>query len=178
MNDLSDSEVDPSTYPSSSDTTFESSDSTGCSTSAASALPSVLERLKAPTPSALARKRRVHANTPPVGKKKSTGSRKADPTSITPRQRAREFPREELVESAGKLFCRACREELALKKNIVVSHVKSTKHQQSKDKLKSKILREKDIAVALKAHDEDTHRKGEKLPEEQNVYRVKLLLWL
>ena len=177
MNDLSDSEVDPSTYPSSSETTFESSDSTGCSTSAASALPSVLDRLKAPTPSAVARKRRVHANTPPVGKKKSTGSRKADPTSITPRQRAREFPGEELVESAGKLFCRACHEELALKKNIVVSHVKSAKHQQSKE-LKSKILREKDTAVALKAHDEETHRKGENLPEEQNVYRVKLLLWL
>jgi len=138
MNDLSDSEVDPSTYPSSSET-FESSDSTRCSTSAASALPSILDRLKAPTTSALARKRRVHANTPPVGKKKSTGSRKADPTSITPRQRAREFPGEELVESAAKLFCRACHEELALKKNIVVSHVKSTKHQQSKDKLKSKL---------------------------------------
>jgi len=44
--------------------------------------------------------------------------------------------------------------------------------------LKSKTLREKDIAVALKAHDEETHRKGENLPEEQNVNRVKVVMAL
>lgn len=32
-----------------------------------------------------------------------------------------------------------------------------------------------DIAVALKEHDEETHWKGENLPEEQNVYRVKVM---
>ena len=31
----------------------------------------------------------------------------------------------------------------------MVYHIKSSKHQQSKDKLKSKMLREKDIASAL-----------------------------
>ena len=54
----------------------------------------------------------------------------------------------------------------------------SSKHQQSKDKLKSKMLREKDIASALKAHDKETHRKSETLPEEQNVYRVRVIMAL
>ena len=42
-------------------------------------------------------------------------SRSTDPKSVTPMQRVLEFPKEELTQSAGKLFCNACREELSLK---------------------------------------------------------------
>ena len=69
LQELSDSEV----YPSTSETTLEIN-STGCSCSTGgsggSAPPSILDKLKAPAPFALARKRKVHVNTPPLGKKK------------------------------------------------------------------------------------------------------------
>ena len=45
-------------------------------------------------------------------------------------------------------------------------------------KLKSKMLRGKDIANAFKAHDEETHRNGETLPEEQNIYGVRVCMAL
>ena len=41
--------------------------------------------------------------------------------------------------------------------------------------LKHKELREKSIADALAAHNEDSHLKGETLPASQQVYRVKVL---
>ena len=40
------------------------------------------------------------------------------------------------------------------------------------------MLREKDIASSLKAHDKETHRKGETLPEKQNIYRVRVVMAL
>ena len=84
-----------------------------------------------------------------------------------------EFPGEVLSESAGKLFCKACRENIAVKRSVVQNHIKSRKHTESKEKLKQKEARELDIAEALQAHDAETHRKGETLTIEHNVYRVK-----
>ena len=138
---------------------------------------SFLKRLRAPQPSELSRKRKVHANPPPVGKKRSKQtSRKFDPTSITPSKRVSEYPGEHLVESNRKLFCKACRETLAVKSSVVRNHVKSKKHADSKERVKQKQARERDIAEALRAHDGETHRKDETLPEEQNVYRVKVVI--
>ena len=139
---------------------------------------SLLERLRAPTVSELSRKRRIDANPPPpAGKKRSTQTvRKFDPQSVRPSQRANEFPGEQLVESAGKLFCRACRENVAVKRSVVQNHIKSKKHEESKGKLKKKESRERDIAQALRAHDVETHRKGETLPEKHNVYRAKVVI--
>ena len=137
---------------------------TGCSNSSSCSkshpVISFLERLHAPTVSELSRKRKIDANPPPVGKKCSTQMlRKFDPQSVRPLQWANEFPGEQLVESAGKLFCRACRENVAVKQSVVQNHIKSKKYEESKERLKKKESRERDIAEALRAHDAETHRK-------------------
>ena len=135
---------------------------------------SLLERLKSPPPSSLARKRVIHCN-PPSGKKRSSGARRNDPKSVSPSKRVSEFPGEQLTISASRLFCKACRETISLKRSIIQNHVKSTKHSESKKKLESKVAREGDIAEALKAYDVKMHRKEETLPAEQQVFRVQIL---
>jgi len=80
------------------------------------------------------------------------------------------------VQSGSKLFCQACREDLAVKSSVVKNHVNSKKHKTSKEKHKEKVARERDLAEALRAHDRATHRKGETLPEEHNIYRAKVVM--
>ena len=68
--------------------------------------PSLLGTLRSPRPSDLARKRKIHFN-PPAGRKRSwagTSAGKHDPKTVTPSQRALEFPGEQLTVSGGKLF--------------------------------------------------------------------------
>ena len=137
--------------------------------------------LRSPTLSDLSRKRRIDANPPPLGRKRASGQAlhaKYVPKSITPTQRAREFPDEHLIVSAGKLFCRACRETLCTKRSVVQNHVRSSKHEEGKKKLKMKETREADLALALEKHDHETHRKGETLPEAQKVYRARVVITL
>jgi len=95
----------------------ESNSSTCCSSSS-STESTMLDRLRVPTPSTLARKRKIVVNSvPPKGKKRASGQVfKAPPKGITPSQRASKFPGEQLVVSAGTLFCRACKETLCLKR--------------------------------------------------------------
>ena len=80
----------------------------------------ILNTLKSPAPSQLARKRKIHSN-PPTGVKRRTTTVKTDyePKSVTPTSRAREFPGEYLTASGGNLFCSACREPVSLKKSII-----------------------------------------------------------
>ena len=75
-----------------------------------------------------------------------------------------------------KLFCKACRETLAVKRSVVQCHLKSKKHENSKEQLKKREARERDIADALKVHDSQTHRKGETLPSKQKVYRARVVM--
>lgn len=84
-------------------------------------------------------------------------------------QRVSEFPGEHLRVSLGKLFCNACRETLSLKRSVVQLHVRSKKHEASKENLRNKTSRERDIALALQAHDAQTHRKGESLPANHSL---------
>ena len=88
---------------------------------------SLLDRLRAPALSELSRKRKIHANSaPPVGKKRSTSQvRKFDPQTVKPSQRVSEFPGEHLCVSTERLFCKACRETLAVKRSVVQCHLKS-----------------------------------------------------
>jgi len=51
-----------------------------------------------------------------------------DPKSVSVMQRVNKFPGEMLTNSAGKLFCSVCGEELSLKLSIINSHVESAKH--------------------------------------------------
>ena len=53
--------------------------------------------------------------------------------------------------------------------------LQSAKHKLSKDRLHRKSQTEKDIAEALKTSDYTLNSKGETLPEEQRVYRVKVV---
>ena len=131
---------------------------------------SVLDRLRAPKLSDLSRKRNVAVN-PPRGKRscKSTNVSTAAAT-VTPQQCVTEFSGEQLTVSNGKLFCKACREELNLKKSNVKNHVQSTKHLDSKLQVKQK--HEQDIAQQLQKHNAEVHQRGESLPLDQRVYRV------
>ena len=76
---------------------------------------------------------------------------------------------------ACKLFCKACQETLSDKRSSVKSHIKSVKHVNCKAKLKVKFSREQNLTVYLKKYDESVHPKGETLPTEQRLYRIKVL---
>ena len=93
---------------------------------------SLLPHLRAPRLSDLARKRAVHRNPPPLGKRRSRGRGANEPKSVTPRQRMNEHPGECLTVSNKRLFCRACREELSLVSSVISNHLKSTKHRAGK----------------------------------------------
>ena len=104
-----------------------------------------------------------------VGQLRLTQKASAQPSAM------KEYPDEPFALSQGRLFCNSCREELSVKSSSLRTHVKSAKHQAGKKKLASKEARERDIAHALAAYDEEKHLKGETLPENQQVYRVKIV---
>ena len=61
-----------------------------------------------------------------------------------------EFPNEELVVSdVGRLFCKACRETLCVKRSTISNHIKSTKHVESK---REREIQEREIQQALNMH--------------------------
>ena len=133
----------------------------------------IINSLKSPAPSQLARKRKIHSN-PPTGVKRRTTTVKADyePKSVTPTSRVREFPGEYLTVSGGNLFCSACREPVSLKKSTIKLHLDSQKHKNSKNKLLANKAKQRSIAESLRKYDEECHPKGETLPENVRVYRV------
>ena len=151
----------------------DSSDLEGTAAEDNSSVVSLLDVLKASKLSELNQKRKVLSNR--GGKRRKTSSASSEPKGVTPRQRVREFPGEHLTVSMGKLFCNACREEVSLKSSSVKNHIHSAKHTEGKTRLSKRDAREKDIAVALKAHNAETHLVGEKLPEAQQVFRVKVV---
>ena len=134
----------------------------------------LLSRLRRPTSSELSRKRKIDKN-PPRGKRRSRGLGVSDPKSVTPQQRVAEFTNEKLTVSNNKLFCSACREELSVKCSVVRMHIQSTKHKTSKERLLLNKKTEKDIADALQISDQMVNSKGETLPEDQRVYRIKVV---
>ena len=136
-------------------------------------VPYLLEKLKAPTPSDLARKR-VIAKNPTQASKRSTASVHEEP-KVSPATRVQEFPNEHLTVSKSKLFCSACREPLSVKKIIIQRHISSSKHMKGKEKIKAKEKREGDIAEILGSYDKDVHPVSENLPEAVRVYRYKVV---
>ena len=136
--------------------------------------PSLLDRLKQPTASDLARKRRIPCN-PPTGLKKGKGTVAAEPVKVEAFSRLKEFPDQCLSVVLGKLFCSACRENASLKKSVISLHLKSAKHASGMQRLKSMRKREQDIADLLTKYDNDKHPVGEKLPQNVRVYRIKVL---
>lgn len=154
----------------------EHSSDTGSSSESAEPVKKFCASLRAPKRSELTRKRAVrHVHGTSTKKCKSKPSCSSDPKSVTPSQRVREFPNEELTQSAGKLFCNACREELSLKLSVVKLHIRSSKHRAGKEALAKKEARERDIARALVLYDRQEHPSGHTLPEPQRVFRVKVV---
>ena len=90
------------------------------------AVSSLLEKLRSPTSSTLAQKRKLTKNNPPTGCKKGKGAAAAEPQSITPESRLREFPDEYLRVSSGRLFCCTCREVMSVKKSVIIQHIRPT----------------------------------------------------
>ena len=99
----------------------------------------------------------------------------SDPKGVSPSQRVREFENESLTVSQGHVFCSACREQLSLKRSVVKNHTQSSKHRKGKERLKRKDSRERDIAEDLRKYNEEMHPRGETLPEEQQIYCVKVV---
>ena len=153
-------------------TCFESASNSSSSTSAVS----LLSVLKAPTVSDLSRKQKIARNPAPVGKRraKSTNSQ-SNPRTIKPQQRVREYPKEPFTVASGKLFCQGCREELPLKKSSIEYHIKSGKHDDGKKKLQKRKANDLDIAQSLMKYNKEVHGRGETLPEQQQVFRVKVV---
>ena len=75
-------------------------------------VPSLLSRLRCPTPSELARKRKVKSN-PPKGVKCGKSAVSVEP-SVPPSTRIKEFPNEHLSVVSKKLYCEACRESVSV----------------------------------------------------------------
>ena len=135
---------------------------------------SLLSVLKAPNMSELSRKRKVMKN-PPTGKRRARSSCPSNPKGIKPQQRVKEYPTEPFIVSSSKLFCQGCREELPLKKSSISYHIKSTKHSDGKKRLEQQKVKDKDIAESLRKYNEEVHARGETLPEQQQVFRVKVV---
>ena len=77
----------------------------GSSSVSSDVVPSLLNRLRAPSQSELMRKRKVRVNRPPhtAARKKKTAC-STDPKSVSVVQRVKELSGEMLIDSAGKLF--------------------------------------------------------------------------
>ena len=132
---------------------------------------SLLDKLKRPTPTDIARRRKVKTNPPPTTKRRCRGSTSSSPKRIMPQQRMKEFG-EPLTISNGYLFCRVCREQISTKLSVIKNHLHSTKHSGGKERLKRKEAKERNIVECLRKHNDSTHMRGETLPEDQQVYRV------
>lgn len=79
----------------------------------------------------------------PRGRSKAV--RKTKQTGVSIRQRLTEFPDEGLKESAGKLFCMPCKEELLNLKESIKRHVSSSKHCKKRDLHEKSLEKNKDL---------------------------------
>ena len=73
----------------------------------------------------------------------------------------------------GKLFCLACREIVSTKKSILITHLASKKHGNSKDKLKKSKLKDQTIMEAFRAG--DSTQKDSTLPITERAYRLEVV---
>ena len=64
---------------------------------------------------------------------------------------------------------------MSLKSSVISNHIRSAKHMAGKARLEKKEAWEADIASALRAHNETFHPRGETLPEQQQVFCVKVV---
>ena len=91
-------------------------------------VPSLLERLKWPAKSDLARKRKVKVNRGPSAGIKQCKRVVASEPNVSPAVRVKEYLNELLTVSSGKLFYKACRESITVKKSVIDCHIRYAKH--------------------------------------------------
>ena len=84
----------------------------------------LLDVLRAPRPSDLARKRKVQCN-PGKRRKVKPSSSKSEPKGVKTQDRLRKYPNDCLSVANGKLFCSKCREQLSLKSSSLTNDLKS-----------------------------------------------------
>ena len=60
--------------------------------------------------------------------KTGKGKEKEDPKRISACEQVKSYPNEEFIVRSSELFCRACKEVLALKKSSIEYYIKSQKH--------------------------------------------------
>lgn len=133
---------------------------------------SLLDRLKAPAPSDLSRKRKLAVNKSSNQRSQSTVSRKAnEPVTVTAHERVQDCL---IATQSGALFCKVCREELSTKKQNIKVHMSSKMHSLNKEKMKANSKKEQHIAEAMKKY-EESHPKGENLPTGTRVFREKVV---
>lgn len=90
-------------------------------------------------------KRKNTTTTNIVARKRCKVSLHGRPAIVSASYRVGEFPEEMLSCSEDKLYCKACKIELKLKKSIVQHHVASRKHICAKNRLKETEPQEPDI---------------------------------
>ena len=97
------------------------------------------------------------------------------PKNISANERVKTYPDEGFIVRNSKLFCRACKEVLALKKSSIEYHIKYQKQISGKKKLTLKNKEESNILEALHVYDSRVHPVGDGLPDSTWVYRVKVV---
>ena len=135
---------------------------------------SLLQRLRAPQPSDLARERALRKNLR-VGTKRGKGQCSDTPKSITVGDRVKACSGEQFTSSNKRLFCLACREVVVLKKSVIEHHIASQKHHRSKERVALRIAQEKPIVLSLNAYDSRVHPVGESLQSDIKVRRIKVV---
>lgn len=117
-------------------------------------------------------------SSPPKGVKRGKSKEKGDPKNISVNEHVKTYPDEKFIVRNSKLFCRACKEVLALKKSSFEYYnimIKSQKHIRGKKKLTLKTEEESNILEALHTCDSRVHPVGDGLPDSTRVYGVKVV---
>ena len=89
----------------------------------------------------------------PKGRRRACGEGASKPKNVTATQQVKGFLQGSLEVTGvdkSQLFCKACQEKLSLKKNVIVSHVSSTKHKTGKGRLALKEAKERDLVKLLR----------------------------
>ena len=131
---------------------------------------SLLNHLRSPTPADLSRKRYLRQNPPPKGIMTDKGKEKGDPKCISVSERVKLYPNEEFIVRSSKLFCRACKEVLALKKVLLSIISSPQKHVSGNKKLALASKEESRIQKALHVYDSRTRLVSDGLPDSSRVY--------
>ena len=90
----------------------------------------------------------------------------------------KQYTGENLTVSNKKLFYLACRKELSVKSSVITNLIKSAKQISGKKKLEAKRKADLEIVDSLPSLDELEHPKRESLPDNQRLFRAKVVCTL